>query len=128
MKIKVLALAAAGILATTPMQADAADAAAGEKVFKTRCMTCHMAEPGKHKVGPSLYGVVGREAGTTDFKRYVGLKGVDFVWNEENLYEYIADPNKFIREKTDNKRSGMAFKLPDSDDRKDVIAYLKTLQ
>lgn len=128
MKIKVLALAAAGILATAPMQAGAADVAAGEKVFKTRCMTCHTAESGKHKVGPSLYGVVGREAGSTDFKRYVGLKGVDFVWNEENIYTYLADPNKFIRENTDNKRSGMAFKLADSEDRKDVIAYLKTLQ
>lgn len=128
MKKTVLTLAAVGMFALAPMQAGAADAAAGEKVFKTKCMTCHLAEPGKHKVGPSLYGVVGRQAGSTDFKRYVGLKGATFTWTEDKIYEYVADPTKFIRENTDQNRSGMAFKLPDSQQRQDVIAYLKTLQ
>ena len=55
-------------------QMPAGDAAKGEQVFK-KCAACHSAEAGVNKVGPSLHGVVGRKAGSTDFPRYVGLKG-----------------------------------------------------
>ncbi len=107
-------------------QMPAGDAANGEKVFK-KCAACHAVEAGKNKVGPSLHGVVGRKAGSSDFPRYVGLKGADFDWTEENIFEYLADPTLFVKSHTDNARSGMAFKLADPQDRADVIAYLKTL-
>lgn len=125
--LRTFGLAAALAIAAGAAQAQmpAGDAAKGEQVFK-KCTACHAIEEGKHKVGPSLHGVVGRKAGSTDFSRYVGLKGVDFVWTEENIFEYLADPTAFIKSKTDNPRSGMAYKLPDPRDRADVIAYLKT--
>ncbi|MBL8659263.1 MAG: c-type cytochrome [Rhodospirillales bacterium] len=126
LRIAVLAAAVVMSAATARAQMPAGDAARGEQVFK-KCSACHSAEPGKHKVGPSLYGVVGRKAGSTDFSRYVGLKGADFVWTEENIFEYLPDPTAFIKSKTSNPRSGMAYKLPDAQDRADVIAYLKTL-
>ena len=107
-------------------QMPAGDAAKGQDVFK-KCTACHAVEAGKHKVGPSLHGVVGRQAGSTDFARYVGLKGTDIVWTEENLFEYLADPTAFVKSKTQNPRSGMAYKLPKPEERADVIAYLKTL-
>lgn len=107
-------------------QMPAGDATRGQDVFK-KCTACHAVEEGKHKVGPSLHGVVGRQAGTTDFARYVGLKGADIVWTEENLFEYLADPTAFVKSKTQNPRSGMAYKLPKPEERADVIAYLKTL-
>jgi len=103
------------------------DAAAGEKVFK-KCHACHSLEEGVNKTGPSLYHVVGRKAGSTDFKRYKGLVGADFTWDEANLNEYLTDPNAFVKANTANKRSGMAFKLKDPQQRADVIAYLKSLQ
>lgn len=123
-----IGLAAAVALAAGAAQAQmpAGDAAKGEQVFK-KCAACHSIEAGKHKVGPSLHGVVGRKAGSTDFPRYVGLKGADFVWTEENLFQYLADPTTFVKGHSDNPRSGMAFKLADAQDRADVIAYLKTL-
>lgn len=123
-----LAVATGLVIAAGAAQAQmpAGDAAKGEQVFK-KCTACHSNEEGKHKVGPSLYGVVGRKAGSTDFTRYVGLKGADFVWTEENIFEYIADPTAFVKSKTDNPRSGMAYKLPNPQERADVIAYLKTL-
>jgi cytochrome c len=105
----------------------AGDATKGAQVFK-KCIACHTLEEGKHKVGPSLYDVVGRKAGSTDFPRYVGLKGADFVWTEENLYEYLADPTAFVKSHTANARSGMAFRLPDPKERADVIAYLKSTE
>ena len=117
-----LGFAAAGAQAQMP----AGDATRGQDVFK-KCTACHAVEEGKHKVGPSLHGVVGRQAGSTDFARYVGLKGADIVWTEENLFEYLADPTAFVKSKTQNPRSGMAYKLPKPDERADVIAYLKTL-
>ncbi|MCU0895091.1 MAG: c-type cytochrome [Rhodospirillales bacterium] len=118
-----LALAFAG---AAQAQMPAGDAAKGQDVFK-KCTACHAVEAGKHKVGPSLHGVVGRQAGSTDFARYVGLKGTDIVWTEENLFEYLADPTAFVKSKTQNPRSGMAYKLPKPEERADVIAYLKTL-
>ena len=78
----------------------AQDAAAGQKVFR-KCLSCHTLEPGKHKSGPSLHGIVGSTAGTKDgFKRYssplkaAGAAGL--VWDEELLAAYLPDPNKFI--------------------------------
>lgn len=128
MKVKVLALAAAGMLALSSTHVMAADAEAGADIFKKRCMTCHTIEAGKHKTGPSLFGVYGRQAGGTDFKRYKGLQGVDFVWESDNLYEYIADPKAFVLANTENKRTAMTFKLRDSEQRADVVEYLKTLK
>lgn len=54
---------AALLLATTSQMAQAADAEAGKKVFN-KCSVCHSVEPDKVKVGPSLFGVIGRKAGT----------------------------------------------------------------
>lgn len=126
-RLKTLGFAAALAMVAGAAQAEmpAGDASQGEKVYR-KCTACHAVEEGKHKVGPSLYGIVGSQAGATDFARYVGLRDVDFVWTEENLFEYLADPTAFIKSKTDNPRSGMAYKLPDAQERADVIAYLKT--
>jgi len=99
----------------------AGDAAKGEKVFR-KCKACHTVDPGdKHKAGPNLFGVVGRKAGSTDFKRYKGLKGADFVWTEKNLDKWLTNPKKFI-----GKKTAMVIKLKKEKDRKNVIAYLKT--
>ncbi|NQU56417.1 MAG: c-type cytochrome [Rhodospirillales bacterium] len=99
------------------------DAAKGEKVFR-KCKACHSVdEGGKHKVGPNLFGVVGRAVAGTDFKKYKGLSADDGVWDEETLDKWLENPKKF-----NGKKSGMALKLKKEDDRENVIAYLKTLQ
>ncbi len=118
----VFAIAAAIIGASG--SAMAADAAAGEEVFNKRCTSCHALD--KAKTGPALGGVVGRKAGSTDFPRYKGLVGADFVWTPELLDEYIADPKAFVKSHTSNKRTSMTFKLKDPEERVDVIEYLKT--
>jgi cytochrome c len=110
------------VAVTLPGAAIAAD---GAKVFK-KCAACHSTEDGKHKVGPSLAGVVGRKAGTAEGfeKRYKGLKDADWSWDEASLMAYLENPSKFTKAKT-GKRSSMGLKLKKEDDRKAVIEYLK---
>lgn len=99
-----------------------ADAQSGAKLYKKRCGSCHSTDAGKHKNGPSLAGIIGRQAGSTDFKKYKGLKGSDVVWNAENIDQFLANPKKFVGAKT------MPYKLKKVNERADIIDYLKTLK
>jgi cytochrome c len=99
----------------------------GAEVFK-KCRACHDIGPGaKNKVGPLLNGILGRPAGTIDGFSYstankeAGAKGL--VWTEEVLFKYLEAPLTFM------PGTKMAFAgLKDAQDRKDVIAYLKTFK
>lgn len=129
---KLLGIGAAIVIAVAGGSALAeGDAAKGEKVFK-KCKACHtIKDGGKNRVGPNLFGVVGRKAGSAPKYKYsksypaAGENGL--TWNEDELLEYLTDPKTYIKKATgDNKaRSKMAFKLKKEKDRKDVIAYLK---
>jgi cytochrome c len=123
-------LARTGLLLLTVAAAPvamAADASVenGEEVFK-KCRACHDVGPtAKNKVGPLLNGLFGRKAGTiegfsySDANRKAGETG--WVWTEEVMMKYLENP----RETMPGNR--MAFVgLRDEQDRKDIIAYLKT--
>lgn len=127
-KEKIVAVALAAVIALASGTAMAAgDADKGKKVFK-KCKACHSTQAGKNKVGPSLAGIVGRKAGTAPgFKRYKGLKGADWTWDEALIDEYLTDPKKFAKART-GKKTSMAFKLKKAADRANVIAYLNTLK
>ena len=110
----------------------AGDAAKGEALFK-KCAACHQVGPeAKNAVGPMLTGVVGRAvAGVEDYKygkSIVELGETGAVWTEDEIFEYLANPKKYLRAKLDNKKakSKMSFKMKKEDQRKDVIAYLTT--
>ena len=97
------------------------DAAKGKKVF-AKCKACHALVKGKNKIGPSLYGVFGRKAGTAPgFKRYSpAIKKSGIVWNAETLDKYLAKPRDFI------KGNRMPFAgLKTKADRDNLIAYLE---
>ena len=96
----------------------------GEKTFKKRCGSCHTTEAGKHKTGPALAGIVGKKAGTSDFKRYSGLKDVDVTWDEATLDAWITDSRAFAKEKLGGKTS-MSVKIKKDEERKEIIEYLK---
>jgi cytochrome c len=97
------------------------DAAKGEKVF-AQCKACHVAEAGVNRVGPSLWGVVGRKAGTVAGFNYSNAnKSSGVTWSEDVLFTYLEAPQKFM------PGTRMAFAgLKKPQDRADVIAYLKT--
>lgn len=121
---KLLTLTAFGALtvfATAPAQAAEGDPEAGKQIFN-QCRACHALEEGQHRVGPSLHGVFGREAGGLEsFKRYSkALQESDIVWNEETIGKYLADPSGYI---PGNIMSYPGLKSEEK--RADVIAYLK---
>ena len=81
-----------GILATMGAgSALAADVEAGKTAFK-KCALCHTAEAGKNKIGPSLFGIVGRKSATLEnFNYSEAMKKFDHTWDEGTLDEYLAD-------------------------------------
>ncbi len=86
--LTLLALASTGV-----SQAQAQDAAAGEKVFAV-CKACHqVGETAKNSVGPELNGVIGRKAGTAPGYNYSAAnKNSGLTWDETTFREYIKDP------------------------------------
>lgn len=134
---KVVALAVAGMVAFAANSAMAeGDAKKGEKVFK-KCKACHSLEEGKHKVGPSLAGIIGRSLGAAEgFTKYsddykkLAAASEGFTWTSDELKAYLTHPSKYLAAKLDVKKakSGMAFKLKKEKDRNNIIAYFESLQ
>jgi cytochrome c len=75
-------------------------------------------------VGPSLFGIVGRQAGTAPslLGASENLKKYGVIWSAETLNEFLADPNAKV------PGTPMSGVLSDPQQRADVIAYLFTLQ
>ncbi|MFT6557396.1 c-type cytochrome [Sneathiella sp.] len=110
------------LAASTAMAAG--DAKKGEKVFK-KCKACHTVdEGGKNKIGPNLFGVVGKKAGTHDgFKYSKAMKEADITWDAATLDAFLEKPKKYL------KGTKMSFAgLKKESQRQNVIAYLETLK
>ncbi len=99
-----------------------ADIDAGAKIFK-KCATCHsINQGGGNKVGPNLYGVIGRKrAAVSGFNYSNALKAKAGVWTVEDLDLWIAKPKDFVP----GNKMGFAGLKKDKD-RANVIAYLKS--
>jgi cytochrome c len=98
------------------------DVVHGEKVFK-KCSACHIvAKGGKNLIGPALYGVVGRTAGSIDGYAYSkALKAHGKNWNFEELNAFLLKPKSYI------KGTKMAYAgLRKDKDRASVILYLNS--
>jgi len=101
------------------------DAARGEELFRLRqCMTCHTLNEGENRVGPTLYGLFGREAGSVDGYNYSpAMRDSAIIWSAETLDQHLADPRNFIP----GNRMGLMNPrgVPDAQERADLILYLE---
>ena len=73
-------------------------AAEGAKVFK-KCAACHsIAEGGKNKIGPALWGVIGRQAGSLpDYKYSKAMAAHGKKWSFEEMNGFLIKPKDWIK-------------------------------
>jgi len=92
----------------------------GEKVFK-KCAACHLVNKGgANKIGPALYGIIGRKvASKEDYKYSKAMAEYNKNWTFEEMNGYLRKPQSYI------KGTKMAFAgLRKDKDRASVILYL----
>ena len=92
----------------------------GEKVFK-KCAACHsIAEGGKNKIGPALWGVLGRQAGSLpDYKYSKAMAAHGKKWSFEEMDGFLLKPKNWI------KGTKMSYAgLKKEKDRAAVILYM----
>jgi cytochrome c len=95
----------------------------GEQAAK-KCQACHtFTKGGPNRIGPNLWGVVGRpKASEPGFAYSDALKKKSGNWTIDDLSEFLANPRTFA------PGTKMAFVgLPRGSERADVIAYLNSL-
>ena len=96
------------------------NAADGEKVFK-KCAACHsIAKGGKNKIGPALWGVLGRKAGSvSDYRYSKALAAHGKSWSFEEMNGFLLKPKEWI------KGTKMSFAgLKNAKERAAVILYM----
>lgn len=120
---------ATAFLATAIVSAPAfaaGDAAAGKSAFKKKCKTCHVVKDnGKNGLGPNLFGVIGRKAGSiASFKKYTdAMKGSGVVWDDVSITKMMENPSGFM---PGSKMK--SSKVDDAAKRANILAYLNSLK
>ena len=100
----------------------AASPAAGQQVAE-RCGQCHNWDKnGPNKIGPNLYGVIGRIRGTHEgFSYSSAMRDKAGPWTYEDLFRYLKSPARFV---PGNK---MTFAgLSRAQERLNLIAYMRS--
>ena len=114
------AMAGAGIpLAAQQLSAPPSAAPSGAKLFGQQCGACHSQVRGETRVGPSLYAVGGRLAGTLPgFQYSAALRGSRIRWNAASLDRWLTDTGAAV------PGNAMPYRQADPAKRKLIIDYL----
>jgi len=98
-----------------------ADVDRGTKIFK-KCATCHSIGKGEAaKVGPNLYGIVGRKRGSfAGFSYSEAMKAKGGNWDSESINSFITKPKEYL---PGTKMAFAGLKKPQ--DRAYVVLYLQ---
>jgi cytochrome c len=116
MKPAILALPLALIACPAAAQDDP-----GQVLFNNACRTCHTLELGDNRLGPTLHGIVGREAGSLpDYSYSQAMRGSGIVWDEANLDRFIENPDGLIPGNNMKPYAGMTS----AEDRAAIVAFL----
>ena len=92
----------------------------GAKVFK-KCAACHsIAQGGGNKIGPALWGVLGRKAGTvSNYKYSKSMVAYGNSWSFEEMDGFLTKPKDWVK---GTKMSFMGLK--NAKERAAVILYM----
>jgi cytochrome c len=100
------------------------EAPSEQQVFNNACRTCHTIKEGDNRLGPNLYNIIGRQAGSLpDYNYSSAMNHPRFVWDEEKLGHFIANPDEAVPGNNMKPYSGLAS----SDDRKNIMAFLRSV-
>jgi cytochrome c len=102
--------------------AEAADIAKGQAAFVRQCAICHTIDKGgENRLGPNLFGVVGRRAGAVpDFKYTNAFRTTaTFEWTEGLLGPWIALPAVMVPGTAMGVFPGVSDR-----DKDDIVAYI----
>ena len=117
-------IAALATALLVPSAHAAGDASKGQSLF-VRCAVCHTAQRGApNRIGPNLFGVVGRKAGTLAGYSYSSaMTKCGIVWGADTLPRYLMGPASVV------PGTKMTFQgLSNPQQAADVAAYLATLK
>jgi cytochrome c len=116
----VAAMVVAVLLAVAPLAISQPEVENGKELFARRCGGCHSLD---HPIeGPPLRNVYGRRAGSwPDFRYSEALKNSKLTWNEDLLEKWLTDTETLVPD------NDMTFRVASRDERRDIIAYLKSL-
>lgn len=123
MKVRIAAAVFGAMLVSTAAYA-AGDAGHGKTVFN-RCAICHTTtNGGPNGIGPNLFGVAGRKAGSLpNFTYSAAMKNSGITWSDDKLEAYVQHPQAVV------PGNRMAFAgLTNPQDAQDVVDYLATLK
>ncbi len=108
-----------------PQASQGAEPNPGQQAFNNACRTCHVVREGDNRLGPNLHGIVGRKAGSLPDYAFSGaMKEAGFVWDEDKLDRFMANPDEVVPGNSMKPYGGLAS----SDDRKKIIAFLALRQ
>jgi cytochrome c len=95
----------------------------GQRQFAS-CTSCHAIAPGdRPKIGPTLYRIFGKRAGTNQpsYSYSESLVKSGVIWDARNLDLWLKEPSKYI---PNNKMTFIG--IANGETRANIIAYLQS--
>ena len=120
--MKRILISIAAVVAASP--AAAQEVEDGAAYFTGHCQMCHTNAPGQRNgVGPNLFGVGNRKAGTAaNFNYSAALKSSNLMWSRKTLDKFLTMPNAMV------PGTMMVVSIPDAGQRQKLVGYLMTLK
>nr|WP_273499195.1 c-type cytochrome [Methylorubrum populi] len=109
--------------APAQMAAPAVKSPSGQILFERQCATCHSINTtDAPRQGPTLFGVLGRKAGSVSGYRYSpGFAKADWTWDEARMDAWLTNPQAMI------PGAIMPYRQSKADVRASIVGYLKEL-
>lgn len=109
---------------SSPPAQDVPSKGAQQQLFNNACRTCHSIKQGDNRLGPKLYQIIGRKAGSLpDYNYSPGMKNAEFIWDEAKLARFIADPDEVVPGNKMLPYGGLAS----AEDRRKIVVFLSSV-